>query len=429
MPLSTEVTSKLRGIIDNACTDQKSGIPGTTVVVVDKNGELFAHSAGKRGIATQEPMTLDNVFWIASCTKMLTGVACMQLVEQGKLKLDDGEHLENLCPELKKLKVLKKDGSLEDKKNAITLRMLLTHTAGFGYTFFNERLRDWSFPAGVDEFSGRIEDIITLPLLFQPGEGWEYGVSHSSASGNITILTLCKVGIDWAGIALERATGQTLNDYLQQHVFQPLGIKNMTMIPGKAMRAKLAHMHQRDPDGTLRPRDHLQRVPLAIDPDNKSEVASIFNSGGAGMFAQPQEYGKVLTVLLNGGTCPQTGNQILRKETVDHMFSNSIEKFPYFGAQGIPASKPDLTNAIPEIYPVNGNPPQGWGLTFMLTNGGSSGRSTSTVQWAGLANLWWWADREHGVAGIVCTQILPFADAKVLGLWAEVETEVYKAIL
>jgi CubicO group peptidase (beta-lactamase class C family) len=125
-------------------------------------------------------MTLDNVYWIASCTKMLTGIACMQLVEQGKLKLDDGEHIENLCPELKKLKVLKPDGSLEEKKNGITLRMLLTHTAGFGYTFFNERLRDWSHPAGADEFSGRIEDIMTLPLLFQPGEGWEYGVSHPS---------------------------------------------------------------------------------------------------------------------------------------------------------------------------------------------------------------------------------------------------------
>ncbi|KAM5342771.1 hypothetical protein ACJ41O_013737 [Fusarium nematophilum] len=412
MGLDSKVVEKLRGIVDSACADPNVDIPGTTVVVVDKSGEeLFAHSSGKRGVASKEPMTLDNIFWIASCTKMLAGVACMQLVEQGVLKLDDGEHLENLCPELKELKVLKKDGTFEEKKKAITLRMLLTHTAGFGYTFFNDRLRDWSFPVGGDEFSGRFEDI-KMPLLFQPGEGWEYGV-----------------GIDWTGVALQRASGLTLNDYLQKHVFQPLGIKNMSMIPSKDMRSKLAYMHARELDCTLRPRDHLLRQPLVVDPDNKSEVASVFNSGGAGMFAKPQDYCKVLAVLLNDGTCPKTGAKILRKETVDEMFRNQIGEFPNFSRQAIPAAKPDLTNPIPELYPVSGNPPQGWGLTFMLSNGGVTGRSTKTVHWAGLPNLWWWCDREHGVAGIVCTQILPFADTKVLGLWVQVEAEIYKALL
>lgn len=176
MVFSSPTLETLRRIVDGACADQKTGIPGTTVVIVDKDGkELFAHSSGVRGVASKEPMSLENIFWIASCTKLLVGIACMQLVQQGVLKLDDGEHLETLCPEFKDLKVLQPDGTLEEKKNKITLRMLLTHTAGFGYAFFNERLRDWAFPAGVDEFSGRFEDMKT-PLVFQPGEGWEYGV-------------------------------------------------------------------------------------------------------------------------------------------------------------------------------------------------------------------------------------------------------------
>lgn len=135
----------------------------------------------------------------------------------------------------------------------------------------------------------------------------------------------------------------------------------------------------------------------------------------------------VLAVLLNDGTCPTTGTQLLKKATVDEMFTNQIPKFPDFGRNGIPAAKPDLTNAIPEIYPVPGNGPQGWGLTFMLT-GGATGRSSTTGFWAGLPNLWWWCDREKGVAGIVCTQILPFADAQVLGLWVRVESAVYAAL-
>jgi CubicO group peptidase (beta-lactamase class C family) len=132
---------------------------------------------------------------------------------------------------------------------------------------------------------------------------------------------------------------------------------------------------------------------------------------------------------LNDGTCPRTGVQLLRKETVDEMFRNQIPQFPNSSRQKIPASKADLTNAISELYPVPGNPPQGWGLTFMKTSGSSTGRSTEAVHWAGLANLWWWCDRENGVAGIVCTQILPFADNQVLGLWADVEAQVYRALV
>lgn len=177
MPLDEETLSRLRSTVDDACADQLTGIPGTTVVVVGKDGEeLFAHSAGKQGLTSNTPMTLESIYWIASCTKVLTGLACMQLVEQGVLNLDDGAQVETLCPEVKDIKVLRPDGTLEDKKTAITLRMLLTHTSGFSYSFFNEALRDWSLPAGLDEFSGRFEDLAT-PLVSQPGSAWTYGVS------------------------------------------------------------------------------------------------------------------------------------------------------------------------------------------------------------------------------------------------------------
>lgn len=178
MSLTAQATEKLRKLVESACADPKTDIPGLTVAVVGKDGnDLFVHSAGRRGIESDEPMTPENIFWIASCTKMLTGIACLQLVENDVLKLDDGTQLEGLCPELKDLPVLRNDGTAQRKNKAITLRMLLTHTAGFGYSFFNERIRNWGFPSGIDEFSGRIEDM-KLPLLFQPGEGWEYGVSR-----------------------------------------------------------------------------------------------------------------------------------------------------------------------------------------------------------------------------------------------------------
>jgi CubicO group peptidase (beta-lactamase class C family) len=129
MPLPKEVVENLTKTVDDACANPKTDIPGASVVVVGKDGkELFAHAAGQRGVSSSDPMTLDNVFWIASCTKMIAGIACMQLVEQGKLHLDDGDELEDLIPELKELQVLQKDGTLVAKNKKITLRMLLTHT-------------------------------------------------------------------------------------------------------------------------------------------------------------------------------------------------------------------------------------------------------------------------------------------------------------
>lgn len=173
MSLSTESVKT----IDTLVSDSAANIPGTTVVVVSKDGtELYSKSAGKRGLASSEDMTTDNVYWIASCTKMVAGLCCMQQVEKGTLKLDDGDHLENLLPEFKSLQVLGKDGKLSPRNKQITLRMLLTHTSGFGYTCFNEHLRDYGYPAGIDEFSCDWYDIKQSPLTFQPGEGWQYGV-------------------------------------------------------------------------------------------------------------------------------------------------------------------------------------------------------------------------------------------------------------
>lgn len=268
--LSQKTIEDLRHKADAACADQAAGIPGAVVVVVGRDGkELFSHAAGKRGYGSDEPMTLDSIFWMASCTKMIIGIACMQLVEKGLLNLDDSGQVEKLCPELRDVKVLQDDGTLVEKKRGITLRMLLSHTAGFGYTFFNEKLRDFSRPVGYDEFSGLAYDMLQ-PLVHQPGEGWEYGIN-----------------IDWAGTLLERATRSTLDSYCQSHIYEPLGLKNISMEPNEDMLRNLAYMNHRAPDGKLSGRDHPLRSPLIPDPD---QSRPFMHSGGAGAFAKPQEY-------------------------------------------------------------------------------------------------------------------------------------------
>jgi CubicO group peptidase (beta-lactamase class C family) len=145
--------------------------------------------------------------------------------------------------------------------------------AGFGYSFFNNELRDFAAPAGFDEFSGDFRDILQ-PLTFQPGEGWQYGVN-----------------IDYAGLALERLTKTSLNDYCHKNIFDPLGLKNISMFPTADMKKKLAFMHQRKPDGTIIARDHLLRKPLVVE---SAGVKDVFNSAGAGAFSKPADYARKL---------------------------------------------------------------------------------------------------------------------------------------
>jgi len=336
---------------------------------------------------------------------MITGIAAMQLVEQGKLELDSSEQVEKIAPELKDVKVLEKGGKLVEKKTGITLRMLLTHTAGFGYAFFHEGLRDYNKGIGYDEFSGKFYDI-NQPLVQQPGEGWQYGV-----------------GIDWAGIIIQRVSGLTLNTYFHKHIFEPLDLKNISMLPTTSMKHNLAHMNYRDPvDGKLKPSDHVMRSGLLAENDTE-----FLNSGGAGCFANPRDYVQILATLLNDGTSPLTQARILSPQTTALMFENQIPSFPNFARTPIPAAKPHLTNPLPELYSIADKKPQGWGLSFMLT-GGATGRSEGTAHWAGIANLWWWCDREKGVAGMIASQVLPFGDAEVVGLWSAVEERVYKGL-
>jgi len=153
--------------------------------------------------------------------------------------------------------------------------------AGFGYAFFNDKLRDHNKPVGYDEFSGSIFDI-KQPLIRQPGEGWEYGVN-----------------IDWAGLVLERATHLSLNDYMQKNIFEPLGLKNISMFPSASMKANLAHMNFRNPDGSLAKFDHIHRKPLIVE--SKEDIKNTLNSGGAGCFAKPQEYARKSSHLLSKG--------------------------------------------------------------------------------------------------------------------------------
>ncbi|KAH9868388.1 hypothetical protein J1614_007460 [Plenodomus biglobosus] len=406
MPLSTQGVQGVKGVLDQFAND---GSPGLVFYAVDKSGKILVkHAAGKVGVDSSEPMDEDNTtFWIASCTKLVTVIAVLQLVEQGKIPLDDAAFVKKVMPELSEKKVFEDGVNGVPQERGITVRMLLSHTAGFGYGFFDPRVQNNGLD--IEGMDGNKEAFLKLNLVNQPGSKWEYGSN-----------------IDFAGIILERVTGQNLGTYFQTNIFTPVGIpaSGASMFPSQDTQKHLAHMHQRDSAGNLTEREHLYRA--ALSQTSKEQQDKFMQSGGAGLFARPGEYVKILAAILNEGTSPTTGERILGKESVELLWENQIPDEPNFARSGAAPANPLLANQAPEFYPQPGQPPQGWAFGGFLTIApGPTGRGANTLWWMGLANCFWWMDREKGIAGFLGSQVLPNGDPKVIPAWFMAEKTIY----
>ena len=214
-------------------------IPGVVAMAATGDGILYEGAFGKRDLVKGPDMTPDSVFWIASMTKALTATAAMQLVEQGKLQLD--EPISKLLPQLAAPQVLegfndKGEPKLRPAKRPITLRQLLTHTAGFTYDFWDADTARYVKVADLPGIITCKNAALTTPLAFDPGDRWEYGIN-----------------IDFAGKAVEAVSGQNLAVYLREHLFQPLGMKDTGFVIGPDQQARLVTVHARKPDGGLDP--------------------------------------------------------------------------------------------------------------------------------------------------------------------------------
>lgn len=390
MSLATEIKS----ILEKAVA-ASNGPVGLVYGAVDATGALLVcEAAGYRELGSSEPMKTDTFFALFSLTKLLTTIAALHLVDQDRLSPDDPIH--TVLPEILEVGALTSEGSAHAV--SITLRMLLTHTAGFGYTVFHPPLAAyWRARGGPDELSGQREGVLGFPLAQKPGTRWMYGT-----------------GIDWAGEAVARASGLSLGDYLKQNVFAPLGIEDeITFHLAPEQVARLARMHARGADGVLHVTDH---PPFVRDAP--------FESGGGGALGTLRGYLAVLAMLLNGGI-GANGARVLKEETVKLMFVNQIpEDMPGLEETMVPA-RPELT------YPVT-TPPGvriGWGLSFQLNlDAILTGRSANSGTWAGLANLYYTVDPTKGVATLIMSQSIPFFDPAVLTPFLEAETAVYASL-
>lgn len=370
-------------------------LPGVVAIATDRNANFYEGAAGKRMLSGADDMTTDSVFAIFSTTKAITGTACLQLVEDGKLDLDSPA--KTYAPDIGKLKVLEGfDASgnpvLRAPKRDITTRMLLLHTAGFGYDFFNEKYNRLAKEHGQPSVITSSKASINVPLLFDPGEQWEYGCN-----------------IDWAGQVVEGITSKRLGEVMQERIFAPLGMTDTAFTMTPSMRARLARLHQRGDDGSL----------TAL-PDLELPQAPEIHMGGHALYATVGDYCRFIRMWLNDGAGEH--GRVLKRETVLAAEKNGLGDMKI---KGLPGVIPALSNYA-EFFP---GMPKSWALTFMINDTDApTGRPAGALAWAGLANLYYWIDRKNGIGGFWATQVFPFADPVSVGGYIEFETAVYQSL-
>ena len=366
---------------------QAGDLPGIAVAAAGREEAGFAAGYGVRRLGAPEPMAPDTVVWIASMTKAVTAVAAMRLVEAKRLSLD--APAAEVLPDLAEARVL--DGFdaagqpvLRAPRRAVTLRHLLTHTSGFPYEMWSPEAIRARKALGLPSMpTGRLA-ALRLPLLFDPGEGWHYGI-----------------GLDWAGRVVEAATGQALGAHFAETIFAPLGMADTAFRLREDMRGRLASIHARAPDGTLAPTDMV----VEQDPE--------FESGGGGLYSTARDYLAFARMILNGGRHGR--ERLLKPETVAMMAQDQIAPL---SVQPMISAMPAATNDA-DFFP---GLPCGWGLSFLVNRKPTpQGRAAGGLGWAGLANTYYWIDHGRGTTGIFLSQVLPFFDAKAVDLFRRFE--------
>jgi methyl acetate hydrolase len=362
-------------------------VPGIVAIGATDKGIVYEGAFGPS-------ITADSVFWIASMTKAITATACMQLVEQGKLQLE--QPMGKLLPQLESPKVLEGfDASgapkLRPAKRPITLRHLLTHTAGFTYSIWSEPMTQYEKVTGTP-FVGECKNAsFNAPLMFDPGDRWEYGIN-----------------MDWVGKTVEAVSDQSLEVYFREKIFAPLGMADTGFLISSAHKGRVAPMFNRQSDGSL--------VPMEFEMPQRPE----FFMGGGALFSTPRNYMAFLQMLLRDGTF--NGAQVLKPETVALMRQNHIGDLNVVTLKTVHPESSNDANLFPGM-------PQKWGLSFDInTDPGPAGRSAGSIAWAGLFNTYFWLDPTKRVTGTIMTQLLPFADAQVLKLFAQFENGLYAAV-
>lgn len=374
--MKQQLQQVLNPILDQVVQGDRP-VAGVVAGVTNQEETIYLNHAGERDISTHTAMTDDSVFAIFSTTKAITTTVALQQYEKGLLDLD--APAKEYVPEIGDLQVLHGFDAqgkpiLQQPKTDVTTRMLLLHTAGMGYDFFNHDYQKLTSEHGYPSIITSSKASLKTPFLFEPGTQWEYGSN-----------------IDWAGLVNEAVGGKRLGQLMQEQIFNPLGMQDTAFILTPSMQQRRVTMHHRQADDGL-----------VADPDFILPQDPEVHMGGHGLYSTVDDYLKFIRLWLNRGEV--NGQRLLQESTLELALNNGLADI---AMKNLPGAIPTLSNDV-NIYP---EAKKGWTLGFMLNEETTdSGRPAGTIGWCGLANLYYWIDIKNNIGGYWATQTFPFID-------------------
>lgn len=389
--MQVKLESALDSLLEQSA-NRAGGVPGIVAMATDCDGNFYEGAAGKRELGSEPPMTTDSVFAIFSTTKALTATCAMQLIEEGKISLADP--VKRYVPEIAELQVLEGFDTAGQPvtrapRRDITIKDLLLHTSGLGYEFFSDDDLKYRTVKQIPTIVACTFASVRTALLHDPGERWTYGVN-----------------MDWLGRVIEQQRGKRLGDVMRERLFEPMGMSDIGFTMSHSMRRRRVTMHDRAADGKLTP---LPDLVLPQPPE--------MDCGGHGLYSTVGEYMKFIRMMLNDGR--GANGPVLKPETVEFMSRDGLGPLE---CGGWTTSIPSLSNSG-EFFP---GVPKGWAYSFMTNRQPTpSGRPANSLMWTGLANSFFWIDRQTGIGGYWASQIVPFQDCVAYPSFVEFETTIY----
>lgn len=358
---------------------ERGDVPGVSAIAVNRNGVIYEGAAGTAGRG--QPMRPDTVVRIASMTKALTSLAAVQQVERGALSLDGPAG--KVVPELGAVQVLLTDGSSRAPDQPVTLRSLLTHTAGFAYAFTDPLMDAYMKDrAGTDPG-------LHVPLVCDPGGRWQYGINT-----------------DWAGVLVEASSGRDLATYMGAEILGPLGMADTGFAVEQRLEDRLATVHVRGQGGAW------TEMPGAMDMRMTFRDRKV-DGGGGGLTSTAQDYARFLRLMLG------EGDGIVGAEGMTGLTTNQIGPI-------VAGAWKSYAPAVSNDIDLTADGTTRHTLGFLLSGRDSpTGAAAGTLSWAGIFNSYYWIDRARGVAGATFSQFFPFMDAAAWQLHEDFQRAVY----